>query len=257
MTVVHQTWAISLRHLRQLYRQWAFVGITLTQPVIWLLLFGALFRKVTEIPGFGGGNYESFLTPGIVIMTALFSAGWTGMTFIDDMESGVMDRMLVAPAWRAAMMVGSLSYQAVVTIIQSLVIILLGWATGARFPGGVPGVVVLIAVAVLIALAVGALSNGLALVARQRESVIAASTATVLPLSFLSTTFLAAAVMPSWIRTVSRYNPVNWAVTAGRLAVGSHVPWSTVGSYVAFLAFTVVACTALATSAYRSYQRSM
>ena len=45
---------------------------------IWLLLFGALFKKVAEIPGFGGGNYITYLTPGVVIMTALFSASWTG-----------------------------------------------------------------------------------------------------------------------------------------------------------------------------------
>jgi ABC-2 type transport system permease protein len=257
MMLFSQTGAISLRHLRQLYRQWAFVGITLTQPVIWLLLFGALFRKVTEIPGFGGGNYVNFLTPGIVIMTALFSAGWTGMTFIDDMESGVMERILVAPVPRASMMVGSLAYQCVVTVIQSLVIILLGWGIGATFPGGVVGVLVLIGAAVLIGLAISALSNGLALVARQRESVIAASTATVLPLSFLSSTFLAAAVMPSWIRAIARYNPVNWAVKAGRLSVGAHVPWGTVGSYIGFLVITVILCTALATFAYRSYERSM
>ena len=93
MNPVRQTLAISSRHLRQLYRQWAFVGVTLVQPVIWLLLFGSLFKKITELPGFGGSNYVNFLTPGIVIMTALFSAGWTGMSFVDDMESGVMDRM--------------------------------------------------------------------------------------------------------------------------------------------------------------------
>lgn len=254
---LHQTLAITVRHLRQLYRQWAFVGVTLTQPVIWLLLFGALFRKVTEIPGFGGGNYIGFLTPGIVVMTALFSAGWTGMTFIDDMESGVMDRMLAAPVPRASMMVASLAYQLVITVIQSVVIVLLGWATGATFPGGVAGVIVLIALAGLVALAVAALSNGLALLARQRESLIAASTTSVLPLSFLSTTFLSASVMPSWIQAIARYNPVNWAVKAGRLAVGARIPWGTVGSYVGFLAATVVVCTTVATTAYRSYQRSM
>ena len=94
-------------------------------------------------------------------------------------------------------------YQSVITVIQSIIIIGLGWAIGATFPGGAAGVVVLITTAVLIAIAVAALSNGLALVARQRESVIAASTATVLPLSFLSSIFLAAVSMPGWIREVA------------------------------------------------------
>ena len=62
-----------------LLRQPAFVAITLVQPVIWLLLFGALFKGVTQIPGFAGGTYLDYLTPGIIVMMAISSAGWTGM----------------------------------------------------------------------------------------------------------------------------------------------------------------------------------
>ena len=66
--------------------------------MIWLLLFGALFKRVIDIPGYqGGGSYIEYLTPGVVVMTAINSAGWNGMAFIDDMRSGVMDRMLVSP----------------------------------------------------------------------------------------------------------------------------------------------------------------
>jgi ABC-type multidrug transport system permease subunit len=104
MNLARQSWVLlTSRYLRQLYRQPAIIGITLTQPIIWLLLFGALFKKVTEIPGFGGGNYITYLTPGVVIMTALFSSSWTGMAFIEDMDSGVMDRFLTAPIARSAL----------------------------------------------------------------------------------------------------------------------------------------------------------
>ena len=115
MTFIRQTAAISVRHLKTLLRQPAFIFITLTQPVIWLLLFGALFRRVVDIPGFGSHNYIAFLTPAVVIMTALFSAGWVGMTFIEDMESGVMDRFLTAPVRRGAIMAASLAAQALAT----------------------------------------------------------------------------------------------------------------------------------------------
>ena len=54
-----------------LARQPAFLVITLMQPIIWLLLFGALFKAVTEIPGFHGGSYIDFLTPGVVVMLAV------------------------------------------------------------------------------------------------------------------------------------------------------------------------------------------
>ena len=68
-------------------RQPAFLGITLMQPIIWLLLFGALFKAVTQIPGFHGGSYVDFLTPGVVVMLAVSSAGWTGMGFIEDINA--------------------------------------------------------------------------------------------------------------------------------------------------------------------------
>ena len=108
VTAFRQSWQVFLRYFRVLMRQPAFLLITIVQPLIWLLLFGALFKAVTQIPGFGGtGNYLDYLTPGIVVMLAVSSAGWTGMGFIEDINSGVMDRMLVTPAWRGAFNLGS------------------------------------------------------------------------------------------------------------------------------------------------------
>ena len=98
-----------------LVRQPAFLVITLIQPMIWLLLFGELFSPVVEIPGFdgGGGSYLEFLTPGVVVMTALFSGGWAGTVYIEDMNRGVMDRLLASPVRRGALMNGTLVYQSV------------------------------------------------------------------------------------------------------------------------------------------------
>src|SRR5436309_13841832 len=103
MTALRQTWQVTLRGVRVLMRQPAYLGITLTQPIIWLLLFGALFKAVTEIPGFHGGSYINYLTPGIVVMLAVSSAGWTGMALIEDIHGGVMDRMLASQVLRGAL----------------------------------------------------------------------------------------------------------------------------------------------------------
>jgi ABC-2 type transport system permease protein len=85
------------RHSRALVRQPYFLASTLTQPMIWLFLFGALFRSVTEIPGFAaGGSYLDYLMPGVVVMTALFSSGWSGMGIIEDLSPGLMVADLVA-----------------------------------------------------------------------------------------------------------------------------------------------------------------
>jgi ABC-2 type transport system permease protein len=257
MTFLRQSWAITTRHLRELYRQPAFMVIGLIQPLIWLLLFGALFRKVTEIPGFGAGNYITYLTPGVVIMTALFNSGWSGMAFIEDIDNGIMDRFLTSPLLRSALIAGSLAYQAVTSVVQSAVIILAGWAAGATFPGGAAGIAVLTGAAILVALAVAALSNGLGLLARQRETLIGASTMIVLPLTFLSGAFLTMRLAPGWIGAIARYNPVSWAVSAARDALSGHAAWGTVGSYAGFLAIAVVVSAALSTRAFRAYQRAI
>ena len=150
MTALRQTWQVSLRYLRVIARQPAFLFIALVQPIIWLLLFGALFKAVTEIPGFAGGSYIDFLTPGVVVMLAVSSAGWTGMAFIDDINGGVMDRMLAAPVWRGALNLGSVAQAVIQILVQTLVIVLLAWALGAHYTGGVGGVLILMLVAALL-----------------------------------------------------------------------------------------------------------
>ena len=70
------------RLLHGLVRTPTFLVIGLVQPVIWLVLFGQLFRSVVELPGFahGSGGFLQFLTPGVVMMNALFAAAWSGTT---------------------------------------------------------------------------------------------------------------------------------------------------------------------------------
>ena len=255
---LRQAWVILTgRYLRQLYRVPVVIFMTLIQPVIWLLLFGALFKKVAEIPGFGAGNYVTYLTPGVVIMTAMFSASWTGMAYIEDMHSGVLDRFLTAPVGRGSLTAAMLAYQGLTTVLQSAIIIAIGWGIGARFPGGAAGLAALIAVSVLIAVAMAGLSNWFALLTRQREALIGASTTLVLPLTFLSGAFLSLRLVPGWIAGIARFNPVNWAASAGRVAVADHPAWTTVGAYSAFLALAVAVTATAATMAFRAYQRSL
>ena len=212
------TWFMTQRHFRNLFRQPVWIFISLVQPVVWLLLYGALFRRIVEIPGFGAGSYIDFLTPGIVVMTCLFSAGWSGMGLIDDINRGVVDRFLVSPASRGSLIAGRLLQGAIVGVIQSAIIIVLGLIVGAEYPGGIAGIIALTVCAVLLGTGIGALSNAIALLSRKEETMIAVSNFVLLPLVFLSSVFMAQALMPGWMQGVARYNPVNWAVQAGREA---------------------------------------
>ena len=255
--VFADSWFMTVRHLRNLFRQPAWIAISLIQPIVWLLLYGALFRKIVEIPGFGANSYIDFLTPGIVVMTCLFSAGWSGMGLIDDIDRGVVDRFLVSPASRGSLISGRLIQGAMVGVIQAAIIIVLGLIVGATYPGGIVGLAMLTLCAVLLGTAIGALSNAVALLSRREETMIAVSNFVLLPLVFLSSVFMASALMPGWMQSVAKYNPVNWAVQAGREALAAHGDWSIVLSRTGYLVIFTVVCTFLATRAFRVYQRSI
>jgi ABC-2 type transport system permease protein len=245
------------RHVIALLRQPWYVAVTLVQPVVWLLLFGALFKKVTEIPGFDSSSYQGFIAPGIVVMTALFSSGWSGMGMINDFDRGVMDRFLVTPVHRASLIIGPLVQTALSVAIQAVIIVLLALAVGADFGGGVAGVAVLVAVAMLLAASMGALSNAVALTMRQEETLIGLVQFVVLPLSFLSAAFMQLNLIPGWMQHVAKFNPVNWAVEAGREAVSSGADWGFIAERVGLLLGLAVVCVWVATRAFRSYQRSV
>ena len=257
MTALRHTLYLTVRQVRNFLRQPWYVALTLAQPIIWLLLFGALFRKIVEIPGFTTTSYITFLTPGVVVMSAMFAGGWSGMGVIDDLDRGVMDRFLVAPTSRGAVMLGRISPQVLTTIIQTVIIVVLALFVGGRFTGGVGGVVMLIVVSALLSVSFGSLSNGLALLLRREESVIAAVNFVLLPLTFLSSAFLQQNLAPQWIQDIARYNPANWAIVAGRTALTSGASSGTVVSHTLYLLAFAIVCTWLATRAFRAYQRSV
>jgi ABC-2 type transport system permease protein len=210
MTALRHTWQVALRYIRALLRQPAWIGISLVQPVIWLLLFGELFKRTADIPGFGEDSYIDFLTPGIVVMLAISTAGWVGMGFIEDINRGTMDRLLVSPIWRGALNLGSVAQSVLSIVIQSVIVIALSLAVGAHFHNGVAGIAVLIAVAGLVGAVFASLSNGVAVLSRQRETLIGMVTMVTLPLTFLSSALMEQSLLPEWIRWLARFNPVNW-----------------------------------------------
>jgi ABC-2 type transport system permease protein len=255
---LHST-LLAKRSTKVLLRQPAFLLITLIQPMIWLLLFGQLFGKVVEIPGFSsdGESFIAFLTPGVVMMTALFSAAWAGTTFIEDMGLGVMDRMLASPVSRGAMISGTVSYQSLVSAVQTGVVLVVAYAVGARF--GSPGIGVLLTMvaAMLLTIVFAALSNAVALLVRQQEALIGISQLLSLPLTFLSSAIMATQLMPGWIQNVARYNPLDWAVLVSREALSASPDWGVVSSRGAALLALAVLMSWLATRAFAAYQKSV
>jgi ABC-2 type transport system permease protein len=257
MTAVGQTWYVTARLLRALVRQPWMIGVTLVQPIIWLVLFGQLFRSVVDLPGFAGGSYIEFLAPGVVVMTALFANGWSGMSLVEDIQHGVLDRFLASLVRLGALIAGSLVYQGILTTVQSVIILGLAVLMGARYGGAPAGLVVLLAGVVLLGTAFASLSNALGLLTRRGETLVVLANFAVLPAAFLSTAFMPSGLVPGWIEVVSRFNPVTWVLEASREVLAGSDAWVPVLWQMGALLLLAAICAWLATWAFRAYQRSM
>jgi len=255
-TLAH-TWFMLGRQVRNLARQPIWIFILLIQPLFWLLLYSQLFRRITSLPGFGTSSYIQFLTPGIVIMTAFFSATWSGMAMIEDLDRGVVERFLATPARRTSLVLSQVIRSGLQAAVQAVIILVIAYGLGARVHGGPAGWLVILLAGALVSACFAGVSHGLALLTRREETMIAVANFIGLPLMFLSSTLIAFALMPGWMQWGARFNPVQWGVVAAREVVEARTDWGSVGLHLALLLAITVATTGFATWAFRAYRRTL
>ena len=256
-TLLPHTWYLTGRKLHALVRQPWVLAFSVIQPAIWLFLFGELFRTVIDIPGFAyGGSYLAYLVPGIVAMNAMSANMWAGMSMIEEIERGTLNRFLVAPASRVAIMNATVAEQAVGTTVQTLIIVVLGYAGGARYPGGLSGIVVLTLAAILVGVLWGALSNMTGMLLRSREAIIGVYTFFMLPLMFLSSAFMKPGFLPGWMQAIAARNPLNWEVEIGRSVLSANPDWPAVAVRCGGLLALAALCVAISVTTFRSYAKN-
>ena len=130
-------------------------------------------------------------------------------------------------------------------------------ATGAHYPGGPLGPVVLVVASMVLGTVFSALSNVFSMTLRQRESIIGMSIFLLLPLTFLSTAFMAKSLMPGWMQAIASRNPLNWVVQIGRSALSAQPDWGAIGVRCGGLLVLAVACVAVSVATFRSYQKNV
>jgi ABC-2 type transport system permease protein len=257
MKTASDTWFMVVRQARNLMREPIWIALILIQPMVWLILYGQLFKNVTKLGGFGTSSYITFLAPAIVVMNAFFGATWSGMAMINDLDHKVVERFLATPASRFAIVLSQIARSALIAAIQAVVILLVSLALGVRVHTGALGWIVIILVAILVNSAFAGFSQAIALLTRREATMIAVANFIGLPLLFLSTTMIAKAQMPGWMQEVAKFNPVDWGVKAAREVVLPGTSWSRVGIYLLLL-FALSTLTATwATRTFRQYQRSL
>jgi ABC-2 type transport system permease protein len=258
MATIADTGYLTGRKIHALVRQPWVLTFSLIQPAIWLFLFGELFRRVIDIPGFRfGGSYLDYLIPGIVAMSAMSNNMWAGMSMIEEIERGTLNRFLVSPASRIGIMNATVAEQAVSTAVQTIVILLLGLAGGASYPGGSVGALVLVVASVLVGVVFGALSNVTGMLLRSREAIIGVYTFFMLPLMFMSSAFMQTRLMPGWMQAIASRNPLNWVVQVGRSVLSASPDWAAVAVRCGGLLALAVGCVTLSVVTFRSYAKNV
>lgn len=222
----------------------------LIQPLIWLIIFGQLFGRMAQLPGFPADSYVAFFVPGVVIMTVLFGSSWSGVSLLREINAGAVDKMLVAPIHRASIVLSRVLHSAVQVLVQSLIIILVSIFFGAELFFNVVNAILGFIIIVAMGVGFAALSNGLAIVLQREEPLVVMGNLMTLPLMFFSSALIPTDFMPGWITAITKVNPVHYGVEGVRAAFFADGPISTVLMSVAVALVFAVVTMAWAVSAF-------
>lgn len=243
---VSDTRYLFFKYLKLTWRMpmWTLFG--LIQPLLWLLIFGQLFKGLSQLPQFPAADYIQFLTPGVIVMTVLFGASWSGVSLLRDLRHGVMEKLLVAPIVRSSIVLSRLLHNAFTVVIQVFLLIAVAALVGAGLPSG-QGIFWIWMAVLLLAVGFSAISNALAMFLKQEEPLVVMGNMLTLPLLFFSSALVPSSFMPDWMRLVSRINPVTYGVEAVRACYqGEFLQsfWVSLGVLTVFAVFSVIAAVA-------------
>jgi ABC-2 type transport system permease protein len=217
--VVEQTLAVARRAVVRTTRQRALIIFPMVFPLILFAINGSALSTATRIPGFPTHNYRDFLIAMPFVQGAMFVSINAGVDLARDIESGFLNRLSMTPVRPEALLIGQLGGALVLGIVQAIVYLLVGLATGVTFASGVGGALVLLVLAIVISFAFASLGILLALRFGTGEAVQG-----IFPLLFV-TIFLSSSSLPrnlikaTWFRDVATYNPVSYLLEALRSLV--------------------------------------
>jgi ABC-2 type transport system permease protein len=248
MTLLSDTRYLFVRYLKKLVRNPILLFFSLFQPIIFLTLFTQLFQRFASVPGFPAESYLIFATPGILLQNAFGSALQSGNSIVSDIDTGYLQKMLVTPVSRYAILLGRLTSDAFRVVIQSTIILALAFLLGATPITGIVGVLIMLLTVAFFGLAWSGISLAIGLKTKSSETVFAFGSFLTFPLLFMSTALTPLDFMPDWIKTVSMFNPISYTVDAVRVLMIDGFVWHKILS--AYLVIGVIALITLGTTVY-------
>ncbi len=252
--LVQETLALTRRLFIQLQRRPSTLVAGIIQPVMWLVLFGALFQNAPSGLFGNSHSYGQFLGAGVIVFTAFAGALNAGLPVMFDREFGFLNRLLVAPlASRYSIVLASALFIVSQSLLQAAVIVVAAALLGAGLPN-IAGLGAIALIVFLLALGVTAISLGLAFALPGHIELIAVIFVTNLPLLFASTALAPLSFMPQWLQVVASLNPLSYAIEPIRYlylnsnwsisSIVMQAPWGAVsfgGAMLVLLGFSFVA----------------
>lgn len=209
-----------VRWLHKFARSPAAIVMDLIQPIIFLLLFTAVFGGIAAGPiseSMGESlTYLTFLLPAIAIQVALTTGQGAGITLVRDMEEWIFEKVMVSPMSTTAVFLGKTLSELTRIAIQILIILLLGILLGANIATGIIGVIGIVLVGVMFSMIFVSITTAIAMLTRDQELMMSITMPVMFPLLFLSNAFLPLNALPGWIQVFAAVNPVTYGVDAGR-----------------------------------------
>ncbi len=222
---VRGAYIIWYRDLLRWWRDRQRIIPSLFQPILYLFVFGVGLGSAIGM-GMSGGragaapggvDYTTFMYPGVLAMSVLFTAIFSSMSIVWDREFGFLKEIQVAPIPRTAVAVGKALGGSTVAMLQSAVLLLLAPVVGvAVSPGMVLAMLVLM---FLLAFALAALGVAIASRMRTMEGFQVVMNFVLMPLLFLSGAFFPLQGLPGWLAVLTHLDPVAYAVDAMRRVV--------------------------------------
>nr|PZN44648.1 MAG: multidrug ABC transporter permease [Bacillota bacterium] len=210
-----QTLAVTEAEVRKLRRDPTELFTRAVQPTLWLLVFGNVMGRIRGVPT-GDLSYRDFMAPGILAQSALFISIFYGISAIWERDMGILQKYMVSPAPRTALVLGKALSAGVRGLIQALIIYLLALAVGIHVRFSPLAILGVFGTTLLGSMVFSLLSLNLACLVRTRERMMGIGQLLTMPLFFASNAIYPLDLMPAWLRVLSRINPLTYEVDALR-----------------------------------------
>jgi len=206
-----QSFAIVDVELRKVGRDPTEIFSRAAQPILWLVVFGQVFERIHAIPT-GRLSYTAFLAPGILAQSILFSAIFFGIAVIWERDLGIVHKLLVSPAYRTALVLGKAAAAGVRGIGQAVLIYALVFVMRIELRFGATALCGVLAAVMAGSAIFATFSLFVACVVKTRERFLGIGQLLTMPLFFASNAIYPLAIMPGWLRLVSKLNPLTYLV---------------------------------------------